>query len=455
MTQDLDKLKEHLHRLASKAIQVAKKALEERRIQPHEEPYFKWKIRRFKYTEEGISYSQAEGQYVTSKSWDPAVFILSAEIANTEEYRAVLESLPKPPEGRYPTEHIDSFLTNLLKKFLEAEDFKQEVIDNLIETFVKDIEGKSTSFTAEVELCGITLGPQRIDIAEGICLKKPTCEDLEIKIPVYELSVRPTIGPPSPSAIMIIDMTAQKPQEVQKAVKKAVTILRLFRVGGVDFNYCRIVCDTVIRFGSLGQSPGTPWHPMQHYMLRERDIRRLRRFWKDMDKVLPEYLYWGSNSGNSIKIAYERYSEALLNQGPIEQRIANLMMGFEAVLLRPEEQQELSYRLSYRAAKLLSLLGFDAIDVARKIKEAYDVRSRYAHGGQLTQKKLAEINKRVGSISALFRDTCDYLRITLLIAIFANKSKEEFVSDIDRALLDRKAEKDLRQFILRIKHLLR
>ena len=454
MTQDLDKLKEHLHRLASKAIQVAEKALEDRRIQPHEEPYFKWKIRRFKYTEEGISYSQAEGQYILKKSWNQAVFILSTKIANTKEYKTVLKLLPDLEGARYPTEHLDKFLAILLKRFLEDKDFGKKEVDDLVETFINDIEGKPISFSAKVELYGITLAPKEVNITNQIRLRRPTKEDLEIEIPVYDISVRSDLGPRSPSAIMLVDIMAKDLREVQSCVRKAVGILRLFKTGGVDFNYCKTVAKS-LRYGTTREAPILPKHPIKSYVLHQRDIGRLRMFWKEMDKVLPEYLYWGSNSGNSIKIAYERYSDALLNQGPIEQRIANLVMGLEALLLSPGEKQELSYRLSYRAAKLLSLVGFDAIDVVKKIKEAYEVRSTYAHGGQLTGDQVRRIKRKFGSIATLFEDSCDYLRLTLLIAILANKSKEEFVSDIDRALLDRKAEKDLRQFILRIKHLLR
>ena len=266
MTQDLDKLKEHLHRLASKAIQVAEKALEDRRIQPHEEPYFKWKIRRFKYTEEGISYSQAEGQYILKKSWNQAVFILSTKIANTKEYKTVLKLLPDLEGARYPTEHLDKFLAILLKRFLEDKDFGKKEVDDLVETFINDIEGKPISFSAKVELYGITLAPKEVNITNQIRLRRPTKEDLEIEIPVYDISVRSDLGPRSPSAIMLVDIMAKDLREVQSCVRKAVGILRLFKTGGVDFNYCKTVAKS-LRYGTTREAPILPKHPIKSYVL--------------------------------------------------------------------------------------------------------------------------------------------------------------------------------------------
>ena len=59
--------------------------------------------------------------------------------------------------------------------------------------------------------------------------------------------------------------------------------------------------------------------------------------------------------------------------------------------MKPGEIQELTYRLSLRAAKILAQLGYEPIAVKQTIVDAYRIRNIFAHGGQLTPEERKEI----------------------------------------------------------------
>ena len=93
----------------------------------------------------------------------------------------------------------------------------------------------------------------------------------------------------------------------------------------------------------------------------------MRRFINLLDPLIPQKLYrFGQGESSHLTVAFDRYCDALLRQGILEERIANAVMGLEALLL--DQNQELSYRLSLRLAKSLSFLNEEAKEVKKVIK---------------------------------------------------------------------------------------
>ncbi len=53
----------------------------------------------------------------------------------------------------------------------------------------------------------------------------------------------------------------------------------------------------------------------------------------------------------------------------------------ESLLFRENEQSELARTLTQCVASLLQHFGLKPVEVYNKMKRAYDIRSRYVHGG--------------------------------------------------------------------------
>jgi hypothetical protein len=101
-----------------------------------------------------------------------------------------------------------------------------------------------------------------------------------------------------------------------------------------------------------------------------------------------------------------------------------------------EETQELSYRLGLRISKILSLVGKNPLKVRGDIKEAYGIRSTFAHGGHLDYKAKKRLERKYGDVKNLVLAILDYLRLSIIIMILSRSSKDELVDLIDDALLD-------------------
>lgn len=98
-------------------------------------------------------------------------------------------------------------------------------------------------------------------------------------------------------------------------------------------------------------------------------------------------------------------------------RISHYCSAFESLF--SNDTSELSHKLSERAAFFLSAYGFNRREIFKKLKEAYAVRSKLTHGGNLTQKQIDDLPK----ISL----NCDnYLRAIMNIIYSDGKLRDIF-----------------------------
>src|ERR1035441_5100154 len=105
--------------------------------------------------------------------------------------------------------------------------------------------------------------------------------------------------------------------------------------------------------GRAGSGDETP--ALETYVIAPEDEPLLRKFWQSVTPNLPTDLYDSRRRASHITLAYDRYSDGVLQNGIVERRIANAIMGLEALFLK--ENQEMSYRLGLRVGKLISIVG--------------------------------------------------------------------------------------------------
>lgn len=438
--------------LASAIKKQVNQGISNRAIEPQDEVYFRWKVEKFQYTDKGVTDYSARGEYFTKQSWLRSIIKLEETIKQRTEYTSALGCLVNVfGKSNRLSDNLDYFITTLIHQCLENPTIEEANVNSLIATFLKDLHEEPVKYGADVELQGIVLRPESLELSYGITLRQTKVEDLEREVAVHSFVLGRGFLP-HPSAIMRIEFLGRRANEVQKRFRKAIAILRLFKVGSVEYISSRMFSESIIdRLASGTLTSGKAGTALETYLVTEEDIQKLKRFWQIMNDSLPESFFWtDATAVDYLTIAYNRYSDALLENGLLERRIANAVMGLEALVLSGETQ-ELSYRLGIRISKLLSLLGQDPHEVKKTINDAYKVRSLFAHGSQLSYKEKKRLESTYHDQKNLLLSVLDYLRTLIIVMMLSRKGKDEFIDLVDDSLVDKKREEQLNNIISQTK----
>jgi len=449
-----NELKEVLRKLALAIEKTIDEHISRSSLQPENEVYFRWKVEKFSYTDKGVTDYGAKGEYLTKKSWFRAIIKLEELVKKSNEYSSTLEYLNKilGKADKFP-HYLDRFITALISQYLEFQTTKESDIEPPVTTFMKDLREEPVKCGAEVDLQGVALRPKEMETSFGITLRQTNIEDLEREIPVHGFMMGDFL--PTPSAIMRIELLGRGPQAIQKGVEKAIAILRLFKVGSVKWTSYHLFSESITDIVGGRITSGRAQAPaLETYLVEEEDTPKLKKFWKIMNDSIPESSYWTSPITDHLTIAYKRYSDSLLENGLLERRIANAVMGLEALILKPGETQELPYRLGIRVSKLFALLGYDPHQTKKTIIDAYKVRNLFAHGGQLSYKGKKKLESRYKDPKNLLLSVLDYLRILIIVMMLSKREKDEFIDLVDNSLIDRKHEEQLNGVISQAKEVL-
>lgn len=171
----------------------------------------------------------------------------------------------------------------------------------------------------------------------------------------------------------------------------------------------------------------------EHYLLTEQDIEVLRKFWKILRKDLSSDFLWGEKT--YLAHAFRRYSDEYLYGGRDAARVASAVMILE--MLYSTHQSAI---VSQRAAKVLSHIGDNPLEIRNQIKEAYDIRNKFVHGAIPS----TEINEKARLIRPKIFDIA---RKSIVAQLYLH-NKESFIEIIDNSLLDSNAQADLKKLLL-------
>jgi len=423
-------------------------------LQPEEEVHFRWKVNEFEYTKGGVTKSSASGEYIIKKFWFKATIKVAEDIKKSNEYSSTLKLLSNIFGKERVSFALERFVQKLTSDFFTRQKLSEEDIDLFVTTFLKDLKEEPLKYGAKVELDGIVILPERIEFKIGdtiIILRQTKIEDLEKEFPVYGFPMEPYLK--TPSAILNIEFLGRQANEIQLKVEQAIAILRLFKVGSVKYISYHMHSESITDVTASGTlTAREAVSALEKSQITEEDVQKLKKFWQVMIKALPLGFYeLGEARLDHITIAYKRYCDALLQNGVLERRIANAVMGLESLFLKGGETQELIYRLSIRIAKIFSLLGYNSYKVKEIIRDAYKVRSLFVHGGHLSYREKRKLNDKYSDIRSFLLSLLDYLRISIIIMIFVKKEKEEFLDLIDDSLVDENKEKQLMNLLNSVK----
>jgi hypothetical protein len=427
-------------------------------LMPEEEVYLRWKVDKFQYTDKGVIEQAAHGEYVTKPSWFRTSFKLTESIKKFNEYNSAFERLTNVfGKGDVPSKALEAFVRKLVQECLHksflAEKFEENDIDNIIKIFLKDLHEEPVRCGAKIELEGVTLRPDKVELSYGITLRKTKIEDIEKEFPAF--SFTQLNFPSKPSAILNIEFFG-RPNEIQRKVEQAITILRLFKVGSVTWTRYHMFSDSIIdpmANATVGSNRiGTAY---ETYLITEEEAPKLKKFWQTISNIMPSSFFELDKTRiDHLTVAYNRYTDSLFQNGILERRIANAVMGLEALILKPGEIQELPYRLGIRVSKIFALLEYDPHETKKAIIEAYKVRNLFAHGGQLNDKGKKKLESRYKDPKNLLLSILNYLRILIIIMVISKRKKDEFIDLVDNSLIDRKYEEQLNGVISQVKEIL-
>jgi hypothetical protein len=193
---------------------------------------------------------------------------------------------------------------------------------------------------------------------------------------------------------------------------------------------------------------------LETYLITKEDVPRLREFWHTLSNALPTSFFDPTIAETDyLTIAYNRYCDSLFQSGILERRIANAVMGLEALFLLGETQ-ELAYRLCLRISKLLSLLEYDPHEIKKVVHDAYKIRSIFVHGGLLDSRK-KKIVSEYRDIKNLLQLLLEYLRVSIVVIMLSDKEKKELINLIENSTIDKKCEETLDNAVSKAKMILR
>jgi len=446
-------LPETLGPLVEAIVAIANLGLSDGTVIPDERLWIHMEASKFENTEDGPDVGARSGTQVSKPDWLHAIQRLQVRVKADPIYDKSLDALKTQFPGH------DSVIEGYLAKFVwrvlviivsdGTDDAHALEFKSVCSRFLNDLADGPVTFLARVNLNGLVLAVPSVQVAVGITLRQPTREDIEIDTP----SGWPVFGPSSiaqiPQAIAEIQHTGSRDQhvDVQRKVHHLISMLRLFGVGSVTYTTYELESDSVIGFfgGRAAFGSGVAPTARERYIVRLQDVPRLKTFWAGVSHALPTDIYDFQKQITPITLAYDRYSDAVLYNGIVERRVANAVMGLEALLL--VEQQELSYRLGLRIAKALSLLGKNPLDVRRRIRHAYTIRSLFAHGGHLSAKEKGKLETKYGSMKAFVVPLFDCLRTLIIVMIMLHRDKEEVTNLLDDALIAPERHEALRQLL--------
>jgi hypothetical protein len=178
---------------------------------------------------------------------------------------------------------------------------------------------------------------------------------------------------------------------LQDTYGKLLMALRLFKSGylerGLDFHF---------EGGQSGHSlqDKPPYrHPYQPLNLLPNDIVSLQIWWDLYNSVLIE-------EGSTMHRALRRFERVY--SGELHERLTDTVISLETLLM-PGGEGELRYRVAQRASFLVSADPATRLQIAQKIKKAYDMRSSLVHA-----------NARERGLTEEFAEECrDLLRLCL------------------------------------------
>ena len=431
--------------VVDKLVELIKKTVNDTKksgqLTPDIQTYQKWILHDFEYTDKGVKSHSASVETIREYNLDSVAQNILDVIEKNQLYQKVLQEIESVEHDE--EDIVDSFAYEVIMECLENEPTDDTAIGKIKQILFKEINDEPVNSVVLIALGGIVLKSNEIKISDTISIRQTRKEDLERKI--SSSSFTRELIHPYPSAMMTIEDCSGSDMGRQKKEWLSIAILRLFKVASVTSIQSETSTKSLRNdFKHLTRGSSMVIHIIG--VIKENEAKSLRNFWHGIVDHIPKSFFDPTiANSSSSSIAYSRYCDALLKSGPEELRIANVMMGLESIFL--QGGGELSYRLRLRVAKLVSNFGHDPLQANKMIRDAYEIRSKFVHGGLQDSKSKEKLAEKYGNASNLIKKILEFLRLTIIVSISMDKSKDELISSIDESFLSETGRRKLENLL--------
>lgn len=336
----------------------------------------------------------------------------------------------------------------LLRTFVERmaweslHGLSDEETEKKINLLIEDLKGSEVKFNPVVGFRGIWINDDSYELSNNMKFRRPKFEDGH-KPRKLDTSSFPTLIQHDLDTDCFMEFTKNfnHSNDVQNYVEKFAQVLRLFKVGSIKVTTLKFNPNS---FQSLGGTQGTldALHGRYRYELKKNELAKLSTFISRIFPFLPRPYPEDTEFPSDLKVALDRYNDALLKPFQDEQILSYGIMALEALFLRSEEKSELRFKLSIRTSKILSYLDYDALEISKKVKKAYGIRSQFVHGEYMKSDKQDEINDLTYKIMNYVSQS-----IVLMLQLRGKIKKDELLKKLDNSLLSDEVSNDLKLII--------
>jgi hypothetical protein len=356
------------------------------------------------------------------------------ELNESDTYQKCLDKLDV--DGNWVYENQEEIIERFLRRIIKETggDVSDPEITNMISRLMSELENSPIFWNASSWLAGITSN-NPVRLSESITLRPPTEDDLVKEVPKSAVVIgggrRPDIAPSS-----ILELTIQKTDALEVAKERSIALstLQLFEVCSISEIEWFIESDPILKLyernrfkvdrDKLGTTPFKT-------NISEDQNNDLRDFYGEISPRVRNEIF--DNDESYLQIAFERYQNAISDDGSDESRLTSGIMALEALLLAKEG--ELSNKLSTRIGILLGYFeAYNSIEVKNKTLKGYEYRSEYVHGSNVNE-----------DIEKLTERIVDYARKSLVVQLQLTEElgKSELINELDKASLHDKPKENL------------
>jgi hypothetical protein len=238
--------------------------------------------------------------------------------------------------------YLDEFIKYVITKLLN-EALKNNELDRLIGFFLNDLESSPTTWDGEVGLYGLWLKDEKIEIGEGLKLRRPQPGDLisgPFKIKMLKcklLKKQPIIKdylemnavesvPPA-----ILELTQKSSQPTFNEIEKLIVALRLYKLGSISCKRAVFKPRSVL-YRNYIVSFEYPAPTVYSYSISLEESKLLKTFLEKMKSLFP-IVEKNIKATNEISISLQRYTNALFESDSTT-RLTYAIMGLESIFLR-------------------------------------------------------------------------------------------------------------------------